>query len=158
MSSFHQHAGPITADLIELISFEVKDQTFCIDSKSVREIRGWTQATPLPQSPDFIRGVINLRGTVLPILDLAARLGFQPTDPTARHAIIVVSVDDQSIGLLVDGVEEILTVERSRVQPTPDVSRGPQELVSGLLPVGSRMLALLSLRAIVPAEVSSAAA
>lgn len=73
----------------ELIAFRIGSQEFCVDVMSIREIRGWTAATPLPQCPDFICGVINLRGTVLPIIDLAARLGFPPAAPTARHAIIV---------------------------------------------------------------------
>jgi len=62
----------------ELITFHIGEQEFCVDLMSLREIRGWTPTTPVPQAPSFVRGVINLRGTVLPIVDLAARLGFQP--------------------------------------------------------------------------------
>ena len=59
----------------EVISFRVGGQEFCIEISSVREIRGWTVATPLPHSPHHVRGVINLRGTVMPVIDVAARLG-----------------------------------------------------------------------------------
>ena len=62
---------------------------FCIDITSVLEIRGWTPATPVPQSPHYMKGVVNLRGSVLPIIDLAARLGLPTTEPSARHAIMV---------------------------------------------------------------------
>src|ERR1700684_2210346 len=86
----------------ELISFRVGAQEFCVDIMAVREIRGWTAATALPQSPTYVRGVINLRGAVLPIVDLAARLGFASADPTARHVIIVTQIGDQLVGLLVD--------------------------------------------------------
>ena len=89
---------------------------------SVREIRGWTPATPLPHAPSYVRGVINLRGAVLPIIDLAARLGFLPTEPTARQVIIVVQVGTQMIGLLVDAVSDILTRRPTTIQPTPDVA------------------------------------
>ena len=91
---------------------------------SVREIRGWTAATPLPRTPDFVRGVINLRGAVLPIIDLSARLGLGFTEPEARHVIIVCRINNQMVGLLVDAVSDILTVTDDLIQPTPDVGCG----------------------------------
>ena len=69
----------------ELIAFRIGAQEFCVDIMSVREIRGWTPATPLPRSPGYMKGVINLRGTVLPIIDLGARFGLETSEPTARH-------------------------------------------------------------------------
>ena len=88
---------------------------------SVREIRGWTPATALPHTPNFVRGVINLRGFVLPIIDLASRFGFPPTEPTAQHVIIVTQIANRTVGLLVDAVSDILTVTDDLVQPTPDI-------------------------------------
>src|SRR5690349_10774035 len=88
----------------ELIAFRIQDQEFCVDIMAVREIRGWTPATPLPQAPSFVRGVINLRGMVLPIVDLSDRLGLGVTEPSARSVIIVSQVGPQIVGLLVDGV------------------------------------------------------
>ncbi|MCQ3971320.1 chemotaxis protein CheW, partial [Klebsiella pneumoniae] len=73
----------------ELIAFRIGDQEFCVDIRSVREIRGWAPATPLPQSPAYVRGVLNLRGAVLPIIDLSSRLGLGTAEPSARHVIIV---------------------------------------------------------------------
>src|SRR5258708_26769291 len=86
-----------TAKGIELMAFRIGAQEFCIDIVSVREIRGWTPATALPHSPGFVRGVINLRGAVLPIVDLAARLGLESVHPTSRHVIIVAQVGRQII-------------------------------------------------------------
>ena len=106
----------------ELIAFNIGEQQFCLCTTSVREIRGWTPATPLPHAPEFVLGVVNLRGVVLPIVDLAVRLGFPPTQPTARHAIIVVEVGDQVAGLLVDGVSDIFTAEDAQIQPTPEIA------------------------------------
>ena len=71
----------------ELIAFRVGDQEFCVNIMSVREIRGWTPATAMPHSPSYMKGVINLRGAVLPIIDLSARLGMKAAEPTARHVI-----------------------------------------------------------------------
>src|SRR4051794_27772643 len=106
----------------ELISFRVGSQEFCVDIMDVREIRGWTLATPLPHSPDFVRGVINLRGAVLPIVDLSARLGLGITETTARSVIIVTRMGERTVGLLVDAVSDILTATQDVIQPTPDVA------------------------------------
>ncbi len=98
----------------EMIAFRIGDQEFCVDVMSIREIRGWTPATPIPAAPVFMRGVINLRGTVLPIIDLALRLGFNAAEPTARHAIIVAQIGQQVVGLLVEGVSDIFTVAEDK--------------------------------------------
>src|SRR5271154_4776369 len=105
----------------EYITFRIGAQYYCIDIMSVREIRGWTPATQLPRAPGFVRGVINLRGIVLPVVDLAERLGFAPAEPTPRHVIIVAQTGRQIVGLLVDAVSDIIAVAADNVQPTPDV-------------------------------------
>lgn len=157
------HAGAdamslASADRMELISFQIRDQSFCLDLMTIREIRGWTQATPLPQSPDFIRGVVNLRGTVLPIIDLSARLGLGATEPSARHAILVAEIADRLVGLLVDGVSEILSLAKDSLQPTPDVAcQVTREFVRGLIPLDGRMLTLLALDRVLPATEAQAA-
>jgi purine-binding chemotaxis protein CheW len=136
----------------ELISFRVGVQEFCVDIMAVREIRGWTAATALPRSPSFVRGVINLRGAVLPIVDLAARLGFADADPTARHVIIVTQIGAQMVGLLVDAVSDILTVTDDVIQPTPEVaSDTAKTFVRGLLAVDGRMISLIGLDRLLPA-------
>ena len=91
----------------ELIAFKVGGQEYCVDVKSVREIRGWSPATPVPHAPPSMLGVINLRGVVLPIIDLASRMGFSPASPTSRHAIMVVEHSRQVLGLLVDAVGDL---------------------------------------------------
>jgi purine-binding chemotaxis protein CheW len=135
----------------ELISFRIGDQEFCVDIMEVREIRGWTPATALPQAPAFVRGVINLRGAVLPIVDLGARLGLSAADPTARHVIIVAQVENQIVGLLVDAVSDILTVTDDMIQPTPDVaSEMVRTFVRGLLAIEGRMVSFISLDRVLP--------
>jgi purine-binding chemotaxis protein CheW len=140
-----------TGETRELIAFRIGTQEFCIDIMSIREIRGWTPATPLPKSPGFVRGVINLRGTVLPIVDLAVRLGFAPAEPTARHAIMVSQIGQQVVGLLVEGVSDIFTVSDSDIQPTPDVASDmAKRFVRGVIAIDGRLISLIALNAVLP--------
>ena len=142
----------------ELSSFRIGAQEFCVDIMAGREIRGWTAATALPQSPSFVRGVINLRGAVLPIVDLAARLGFENTDASDRHVIIVAQIGAQMVGLLVDAVSDILTVTDDAIQPTPDVaSDTAKTFVRGLLAIDGRMISLVGLDHVLPESEREAA-
>ena len=135
----------------ELISFRIGTQEFCVDIMAVREIRGWTSATPIPHSPNYVRGVINLRGAVLPIVDLAARLGFAVSEPTARSVIIVTHIGNRTVGLMVDAVSDILTVSDDLVQPTPDVTCDTvKAFVKGILAIDDRMISLISLDHVLP--------
>ncbi|NEX95049.1 chemotaxis protein CheW [Caulobacter sp. 17J65-9] len=135
----------------ELISFRIGEQEFCVDIMSVREIRGWTPATPLPRSPAFMKGVINLRGAVLPIVDLGARLGLKTAEPTARHVIMVVRIGERTVGLLVDAVSDIIELTDDQVQPTPDVACDQvKTFVKGLFAVEGRMVSLIALDKVLP--------
>jgi purine-binding chemotaxis protein CheW len=131
---------------LEFIAFRLGQQEFCVDVMKLREIRGWTPATPVPHSPTAMLGVINLRGLVLPIIDLAARIGFAPAVPSSRHAIMVVEIGQQVIGVLVDAVSEIFTVSDDQIQPTPDVaSEQAKRLIQGVISTDGRMIAVISL-------------
>ena len=143
----------------ELIAFRIGEQRFGVDIRTVREIRGWSPATPLPQAPAYVKGVINLRGTVLPIVDLGARLGLGSTVPTARHVIIVARVGMKTVGLMVEAVSDILTVAEADIQPTPDVACDTVRMfVRGLIAVEGEMISMLALDSLLPdANVSEAA-
>jgi purine-binding chemotaxis protein CheW len=143
--------APAKSVVNEFIAFRVGAQEFCVDIMSVREIRGWTPATVLPHAPSFVRGVINLRGSVLPIVDLAQRLSFAGTEATQRHVIIVVQVGAQIVGLLVDSVSEILNHPADAIQPMPDVAtESVKSFVRGMLAVDGRMIGLIKLDSILP--------
>src|ERR1700743_1463898 len=94
----------------QYITFRSGEQDFGADIMAIREIRGWTETTPLPHAPEYVRGVINLRGVVLPVIDLNARLGRGPTAADIKHVIVVVEAANRTIGLLVDAVSDILAV------------------------------------------------
>lgn len=137
----------------ELLSFRLGTQEYSVDIMSVREIRGWTRATPLPHSPAHVRGVINLRGTVLPVVDLSTRLGMAPVDGDARNVIIVVQVGGQSAGLLVDGVSDILSIPISELQPPPGLAaEGTAGCIAALTIVEGRMIRVLDLDAVLPQD------
>ena len=142
----------------ELIAFRIGDQEFCVNIMSVREIRGWTPATPLPHAPSYVMGVINLRGVVLPIINLAARLGLKPIAPDARHVIIVAQVGSKIVGLLVEAVSDILTVSDDNIQPMPEVTSDlERQYARGILAIDKRMICLIELDALFPDAESEAA-
>lgn len=141
----------LAQDARKLIAFRIGDQEFCVNIMSVREIRGWTQATPMPHAPDYVMGVINLRGAVLPIIDMAARLGMKPAEPTARHVIIVAQVKSKVVGLLVEAVSDILTITDDNIQPVPEVSSDlEKQYARGILAIDTRMICLIEMDALFP--------
>jgi purine-binding chemotaxis protein CheW len=135
----------------ELIAFCIGEQEYSVDIMAVREIRGWSPATPLPQTPDYMRGVINLRGAVLPIMDLATRLSLPTSEITVRSVIIVVKVDERMIGLLVDAVSDILSVTQDLIQPTPDVACDRvRSFIRGLITIEDRMISEIAIERLLP--------
>jgi purine-binding chemotaxis protein CheW len=118
---------------LELLTFRLSEQEYALEIMSVREIRGWTHATPLPHAPQFMKGVINLRGTVLPVMDLALRLGMPQRAQNDRNVIIVVKFEDVMTGLLVDAVSDIVAVAAEDLQPPPELSSGSVESVISAL-------------------------
>jgi purine-binding chemotaxis protein CheW len=130
----------------QFITFLSGTQEFGANIMAIREIRGWTEATPLPHAPDYVRGVINLRGVVLPVVDLKARLGRGITDANPKHVTIVVQTADRTIGLLVDAVSDILTVTAADIQATPELARDAQSaFIEGIAVLDKRMVTLLSM-------------
>ena len=154
MTAIDHQAGQI----LEFISFEIAGQEFCIDIRCVREIRGWTLARPMPQTPAYVNGVINLRGLVVPVLDLRNRLGLGVTEPMSRHVIVVIQHESQVAGLLVDGVQETFQVDASLLQPPPamDTIIG-ERFVDAILPLGGRMLSRLVVGSLLPGRQQQAA-
>ncbi|MBN2742031.1 MAG: purine-binding chemotaxis protein CheW [Rhodobacteraceae bacterium] len=143
---------------VELLSFRLGEEEYSVDIMSVREIRGWTRATPLPHAPAYVRGVINLRGTVLPVVDLSVRLGMAPVKGDARNVIIVVQMGAQTAGLLVDAVSDILNLPRSGLQPPPDLAAdSTHNYISALTIVEGRMIRVLDLASVLPEDAVEAA-
>jgi purine-binding chemotaxis protein CheW len=142
-----QNTGDISeSDTTELISFAICDDQYGVDIMAVREIKGWTEITHLPKQPDYVRGVLNLRGVMVPIVDLRCRFGQGVTEATSMHIIIIVQVDDRQVGLLADRVLDIVSFEASQVQPVPRVAQARNaDFLSGLLTVEDGIIALIDL-------------
>jgi purine-binding chemotaxis protein CheW len=139
-------SNSISNELRKFIALRVNGLEFCVDINNVREIRGWTATTPLPRAPSYVRGVINLRGKVLLIIDLAARLGLAPMEPTSTSVITVIDTNEQPVGLLVEAVSDILAVADSDIQPTPNVgSVAAGQFVRGVLNYEGRMISLIAI-------------
>lgn len=145
--------SPTAAEGQEFVTFRIGHQEFAVEIIAVREIRGWTPETMLPHAPPYVRGVINLRGTVLPILDLATRLNLPPASPTPRHVIMVVQLKTQMIGLLVDAVSDILSVGDDSICPVPQIGGDTvRQFVRGVLALDGRMITLVALDEVLPAR------
>lgn len=142
----------------EVLSFHLGDQNYAIDIMSVREIRGWSKPTSLPHAPAYLCGVINLRGTVLPVIDLALRLGAPESRPTPRDVIIVVSVDGLDAGLLVSAVSNILTLTGDALQALPGAAiENVPTFISALTVQDGSMIRLLDLSALLGSHNGQAA-
>jgi purine-binding chemotaxis protein CheW len=143
---------------LEIISFFLGEQVFSVDIMAVREIRGWAVATPLAHAPKYVLGVINLRGTVIPVIDMAQRLGLVATDPSERSAIIVTSIRDQLVGLLVDNVSDMITVADSEIQSVPEVGMtSVQKTTMAIIAKGKQMISHLDLDLLLDEEIDLAA-
>lgn len=143
---------------LEFVTLVAGGQNFCIEITQIREIRRWSPVTILPHSPSHVLGVINLRGAVIPIIDLAAKLGFAEIAPSERHVIIITAIEERIVGLLVESVSEILGVSPDMVRETP---RGPEDATTrailGIIAVGDDMTKVINLCALLP-NIAQAAA
>ncbi len=143
---------------LEFVTLIAGGQSFCIEITQIREIRRWTPVTILPHSPGHVLGVINLRGAVIPIIDLASKLGFPPITPTERHVIIIVAIADRIVGLLVESVSEILGVKSSMVKETPRSSEDESiKSIEGIIPQEDDMTKIINLGSLLPSSASIAA-
>ena len=134
---------------LQLIAFSIGEQTYGVEITTVREIRAWNGATPLPNTRDFVRGVINMRGTIVPIFDLRARFGDGPTSATKNHVVVVMSVAEKWVGILVDAVSDILTVSKDDIHNVPEGNSTDTELLNGIVTHENRMVGLIDLHAVV---------
>jgi purine-binding chemotaxis protein CheW len=133
-------------ETLEIIAFRLHDQEFCVKTTTIREIRGWAPSTPIPHSPAEVLGVMNLRGTVIPIIDLAHKLGMKSTVANERSAIVVAEVHNMVIGLVVDRVSDILTVQGNQVQPVPEITTSfDKSYAEGIIANETGMICFLNL-------------
>lgn len=132
--------------LRQFITFTLGAQEYGVDIMLVREIKGWTETTSLPQAPHYVRGVINLRGVIVPIFDLRARFGMGATIPSRMHVVVIVITGSRTTGLLVDAVSDIISVLPDRIRSVPDIGLAAEEhFLEGLVSMDERMVTLVRL-------------
>ena len=130
----------------QFMTFTLGAEEYGIDIMVVREIKGWTDTTSIPNAPAHVRGVINLRGVVVPIFDLRARFGMGRTEPTKMHVVIIVSTESRTLGLLVDTVSDIISVKQDEIRPVPEMGMPIDDnFLAGLVTSRERMVTLVSL-------------
>lgn len=135
---------------MELVAFSVAGLKHCLEIRKILEIRRWSPVTALPHAPAEVLGVMNLRGAVIPIYDLAARFGLGKTEPNERNVVIVCAVGGKSIGLLVEAVSEIITIKSEAIQTTPDVqSAATKECIFGVISIEKEMARVINLEFII---------
>lgn len=118
----------------QFVTFALNEQVYCLDILSVREIRMLESVTPVPGAPEAIRGVFNLRGSIVPVCDLRLRFGQAATPIAPNHPAVIVAIEERLIGLLVDEVLDIVTVPSDSVCPPPDAKSGQRNpFFSGLI-------------------------
>lgn len=138
----------------QYLTFMLDGEEYGVEILQVQEIKGWDVATPVPNTPDYVLGVINLRGAVVPVIDLRRHFNLEPItfDPTT--VIIVVKVagegSDRTVGIVVDAVSEVYRFKRGDVQPSPDLGNSVStEVIRGLVAVEDKMVILLEINRLI---------
>jgi purine-binding chemotaxis protein CheW len=135
-----------TASEIQLVVFELGDERYGLDIATVYEIIRHQPITAVPQAPAFVEGVINLRGRIIPVVDLRDRFGMAAGDLTKATRIVVCEAAGTRVGLVVDGVSEVLMVSGDAIEATPDVAAGADAAyLRGIAKLGERLIILLDL-------------
>jgi purine-binding chemotaxis protein CheW len=134
------------ADIQQYLSFALGEEQYGIEILRVQEIKGYSGITPIPNTPAHIRGVMNLRGTVIPVVDLRAKFCLEAHAYDKFTVIIVVTVGVRIIGLVVDAVSDVLDIARNDIRPAPELGhRDDLHFISGMVHVGERLVVLLDI-------------
>ena len=134
---------------IQVVAFKLRKEEYGFNILNVQEIKGLTDITRVPFASDFIKGVINLRGSVLPVIDLKKRLGLQETEYTENARIVIVKVDEVSVGMIVDAVTEVITLDGAHVDTSKAVDNESSRFITGIGKLDDRLIIMLDLGAIV---------
>ncbi len=137
---------PTSGDILQLVSFKLGEEEFGVDILSVQEIIRMLEITTVPHSPHFVEGVINLRGKVLPVVNLRKRLALEPKEYDKNTRIIVVDQDGKNVGFIVDSVSEVLRISSVTTEPPPQMmSRINTEFITAVGKLDDKLVILLDL-------------
>lgn len=143
-------AGAVEADELQLVSFNIGSEEFGVDILKVQEINRMVEITRVPQAPHYIEGVINLRGKVIPIVDLRKRFSLGPKDHDKNTRIVVVDIGGNIMGMIVDAVSEVLRLSAGTIEPPPEIVTGiDTEYIRGVAKLEDRLLIFLDLSKVI---------
>ncbi len=132
-------------ELQQFLTFHLDNEEYGVDITQVMEIRGWSETTRLPNTPEYVMGIINLRGVVVPVMDIRRRFGMEPAKISEKSVVIILSSTERSLGILVDGVSDILEVTSSAIKAPPTVSDSIEaDFLQGLVAEEKRMVVILN--------------
>ncbi len=153
MEAFQAESGVLAENLDQLISFAISDEDYGVDIQTVKEVIRHREITRLPKAPAFVKGVINLRGDIIPIIDLRERFGMEQQEYTNMTRVIVVEVEGRSVGMVVDSVSHVIRIEEGQIElPPPCVGKKSEEYIRGVGKVDEKLIVLLHITRILTAE------
>jgi len=148
----------VDANVNQFLTFMLAGEEYGVDILRVQEIKGWESATEIPNTPDYIEGVMNLRGTIVPIVDLRSRFELERIEYCNTTVVIVLKIktddSEKTIGFVVDAVSDVYNVTEEQLKPSPDFGSGVStEFVKGLATVDEKMLILLDIDHLIDADI-----
>ena len=137
----------------KVIVFQLGDEEYAVSVQQVGSIERMIPITRVPQTADFVKGVINLRGVVTPVIDLRLRFGMEKTDYNDSTRIIIVFVDEMEVGLIVDAANDVIDIPESEIEPTPEVIGTVEaKYIDGVAKLDNRLLILLNMQKVLTEE------
>ncbi|HHW02154.1 MAG TPA: chemotaxis protein CheW [Thermoanaerobacterales bacterium] len=136
----------------KLVVFELADELYGLDIFNVREIVKDAPVTKIPRAPDFVEGIVNLRGKLIPVVDLKKRFGFEKREKTQDTRIIIADISGQETGLVVDSVKEVATIDEGSIEPAPAVTTINAAFVEGLAKKDEKLIIIIKLDLLLQVE------
>jgi len=151
-----QEKQQLSGELVQVVSFRLASEEYGVDISQVQEIIRMVEITHVPRAPHFMEGVINLRGQLIPIIDLRTRFGMPRAEHTKSTRIVVTEIGNKRVGIVVDSVSEVLNIPMENVEDAPDMIAGVgTEYIQGVGKVNDRLIILLDLTMVITGEEKS---
>jgi purine-binding chemotaxis protein CheW len=145
--------GVDSSEILQLVSFKISNEEFGVDILSVQEINRMSEITKIPNSPEYVEGVINLRGRVIPVVDLRTKLNFPKAEKSVNSRIIIVEVSSKVIGFIVDEVSEVLRIPAGITEAPPSLTAGiNSDFITSVAKLEDRLIILIDLEKVFSAE------
>jgi len=145
-----QNRTAATAEKREFLTFTLGREEYCIDILKVREIRGYDAVTRVANAPDFIKGVINLRGNIVPIVDLRIKFRLEQVEYGGQTAVIILGILERTIGIVVDSVSDVISLAHERIKPAPEFSAALNtQYIQGLATLDDRMIIVVNIEKLI---------